>query len=116
MKIVINKCCGGFDLSEKAIEMYQEISGQKNFLDIYEIDRNDSILVQVVEKHGKEANGSCSELFIEEVDEENFNFEIEEYDGYESISLKPIVNIDKLTKMNKEEICQYFDELGIIYK
>lgn len=48
------------------------------------IQRNDPILVQVVRELGEAANGKCAELKIVEIPDD-VAFEIEEYDGVESI-------------------------------
>jgi hypothetical protein len=48
------------------------------------IDRNDKLLVQVVEEMGKDASDEMANLHVVEIPD-NINYEIEEYDGYESI-------------------------------
>jgi len=139
MKIVINKCFGGFGLSYEAVMLYAKLKGismyafkekrnpngslidfnKKNRYELYnpkkdkkpfvihystkplkngdyqkdtyfsetEIRRNDPILVQVVEKLGEKANGSCAALKIVEIPN-NVEWEIEEYDGFEHIAEK----------------------------
>lgn len=52
-----------------------------------DIERNDPLLVQVIEELGKEANGSCAELTIIEIPDD-VEYEIDEYDGNESIHEK----------------------------
>jgi hypothetical protein len=108
MKIVINKCYGGFGLSHKAVLRYAELKGIKvypyftdydakegskyvpwggegkepfglhyatkliendselndNYFSSYNMERNDPLLVKVVEELGDEANGSCAELSV----------------------------------------------------
>ena len=113
-KIVTNRCYGGFGLSEKAVRRYAELKGIKLFLhkksdsfirhwtteevessDIpddvywseYSIERDDPILVQVVEELGEEANGRCANLFVTEVPD-GVEWQIEEYDGTEWIAEK----------------------------
>ncbi len=51
---------------------------------VYDIERTDPNLIAVVEKLGEEANGSCSSLKIVEIPE-GINWEINDYDGMESI-------------------------------
>lgn len=46
------------------------------------VERNDPVLVQVVEELGDKANGKYSKLQVVEV---NGDYRIDEYDGYESI-------------------------------
>lgn len=130
MKIVINKCYGGFGLSRKALERYHELKGIKiyaydwdfkagvntkipegtevfcphysnkdfgdrfegdipneNYISVLDIERNDPLLVQVVEEMGDKANGSHSDLNIVEIPDD-VEWEIEEYDGIEWVSEK----------------------------
>lgn len=78
MRVVINKCFGGFDLSGKArIKL-----GIDNCFDI---DRTDQRVIKVVEELGVAANGICSKLAIVEIPDEATDWELEEYDGLEHI-------------------------------
>lgn len=103
-KIVYNACYGGFGLSDEAVAMYLQLKGYKftrekgrwgddftveGWDDFYyrDIERDDPILVQVVEKLGDKANGSCAKLRIEYVPKGTL-YRITEYDGYESIETK----------------------------
>ncbi len=86
-KIVINKCFGGFSLSVKAMKLYHELKGiplEELFYDRC-IDRDDPILVRVVEELGKEASGSYARLKIVEIPDD-IEWEIDEYDGQEWVS------------------------------
>ena len=76
MKVVINRCYGGFGLSEKAMKFLGIDSSWPD------IARNDSKLVECVEKLGEEANGMCAELKVVEIPDD-VNWEIGEYDGLE---------------------------------
>ncbi len=145
MKLVINKCYGGYSLSMKAVARLAELQGKKAYffkqrgindgydsiplnssdrlfwtafsipnpneyfsekkdwasqmqkeriqenekyravsLDSRPEDRTDPLLIQVVEELGKEANGGCAELEIVEIPD-GVDYEIEDYDGIESI-------------------------------
>lgn len=103
-KIVYNACYGGFGLSDEAVEMYLTLKGFKftktpgrwgsNFSvegweDFYyrRIDRDDPILVEVVEKLGDKANGFCAKLRVEDIPAGTL-YRITEYDGCESIETK----------------------------
>jgi hypothetical protein len=80
MKIVINRCFGGFGLSEEALAL----------LDIeyaWDIQRNDPRLVEVVERLGKAANGACSELRVVEIPD-GVEYNLSDYDGVETIHEK----------------------------
>ena len=81
MKIVINKCFGGFGLSEKA----REILGIDNSFDEYQIDRNDPKLIEVVETLGDEANGNYARLRVVNIPDDSTDWEIDEYDGAEKV-------------------------------
>lgn len=81
MKIVINKCFGGFGLSEKA----KEILGIDNSFDEYQIDRNDPKLIEVVETLGDEANGRYARLRVVNIPDDATDWELDEYDGAEEI-------------------------------
>ena len=77
MKLVVNKCYGGFELSKKAEEMLG--------VDYYDVERNDPKLVQIVEELGEEANNNYSELQVVEIPNEATDFDISEYDGIETV-------------------------------
>lgn len=86
MKIVINKCYGGFGLSSEARLRYQELSGTILADDyaLYDIDRDDPFLIQTVEELGDAADGECAKLTVVEIPED-VEWLIEEYDGNETI-------------------------------
>jgi hypothetical protein len=137
MKVVINKCFGGFSLSPEAtLECYrlgmtdiatpvdeyfrgdrdpndrlgrntalnewrQYLAGGssnrtgKMFLTVFSPDekfvlsnrpsnRSDAVLVQVVESMGEKADGACADLRVVEIPD-GIEYEIDEYDGLESI-------------------------------
>ena len=88
-KIVINSCFGGFGLSQEAIDMYLKLKGltdTENFLD-WTIERDDPVLVEVVEKLGEKADTRYSDLVVVELPEGTL-YRIDEYDGYESIETR----------------------------
>lgn len=84
MKVVINKCFGGFGLSNAALERYNELSDNPVGYDC-QISRIDPILVQVVEEMGELANSSCSELKVVEIPDD-VEWYIDDYDGIEKIN------------------------------
>lgn len=124
MKIVINKCYGGYGLSTEAVLRYAELKGitlyaEKTSLvthfytvpveeykkiaakaaetrnydeleDLYfserlNIERDDPLLVQVVEELGEESWGDCAELHVVEIPD-GVEWQINEYDGMEHIA------------------------------
>ena len=117
MKVVINRCWGGFGLSDEAIEAVLDRKGiawektpskyalgnseywAKGFccdpehqLDIYEWwllteKRSDPDLVAVVEQLGEDANTDSSELKVVEIPD-GVEWEIQDYDGMEHVAEK----------------------------
>lgn len=86
-RIVINKCFGGFGLSDEALDLYKAKSGIGKNDEVYDrnIERDDSTLIEVIEELGPMAYGDCSELKIVEIPD-GVEWTIEEYDGKEWIS------------------------------
>lgn len=108
-KVVINRCYGGFGLSDEAIELYGKLKGltlvkekgeyfnlcgytwykdevkEENFFNERDIERYDPVLAQVVEQLGDSANGKFADLKVVEIPDD-VNFTVEEYDGYEHVA------------------------------
>jgi len=84
-KVVINVCYGGFSLSDEARQDYRKRSG-KDFWD-YDAERDDPILVSIVEEYGESADGNCAQLKVVEIPDD-VEWEIDEYDGFEHIAEK----------------------------
>ncbi len=80
MKIVINVCYGGYGLSEKAKQLLALHGVEKP----YHLERNDDILVNVVEQLGDEASDNLAKLKIVEIPND-VDWEITDYDGFERI-------------------------------
>ena len=79
MKIVINKCFGGFSVSE---EVYEELGIESEDYDKFRENKN---LIEAIEKIGeKKSSGSLAELRIVEIPDD-VEWEIDDYDGMESI-------------------------------
>jgi hypothetical protein len=86
MKIVINACYGGFGLSKEALALYNERSGTTITYE-RDIERNNPILVEIVEQLGEDASSSFAELKVVEIPDDVV-WGIEEYDGNEWIAEK----------------------------
>jgi len=114
-KVVINKCYGGFGLSDEAREelikmgipreeydvekakkgeyrnkkviLTGDFSGYKYWDEWTRYNREDPLLIAVVEKLGDRANGISAKLEIIEIPAD-VDYEIEEYDGVEWIAEK----------------------------
>ena len=81
MQAVINKCYGGFGLSDEALAHlgeYPDVNwSQHNY-------RTEPALVRTVEALGERASEDYANLVIVEIEPNKF-WRITEYDGYESI-------------------------------
>jgi hypothetical protein len=86
MKIVINDCHGSFGLSKEALALYNERTGTVVTHES-DIERNNLILVEIVEQLGNAANGDFAELKVVEIPDD-VEWIIQEYDGDEWISEK----------------------------
>ena len=92
MKIVINCCFGGFEVSENFFKEYDIPYSKTYFGTCYpqtEINfRTDSRLIEYIEKFGsKMASGPCSHLVDTEIPKGTY-YTIDEYDGFESIETR----------------------------
>lgn len=135
MKVVINRCYGGFGLSKEACQRYWDLKGKQVWIEddtkfksfglftvwllppeerieskegeFYEmsmedrraynqawsdqtwsyrdVERNDPLLVQVVEELGDKADGKHAELAVIEIPDD-VQYTVEEYDGMEHIA------------------------------
>lgn len=104
MKIVINKCYGGFGISAEA---YKYMGVQyKSMCDpdfVYPINgdqeafRTNEKLIEFIEKYGSErASGGCAKLKIVEIPK-GTRHQITEYDGLEDIELASSVDLETAT-------------------
>lgn len=102
VKVVINRCYGGFGLSFEACKLIAERKGwtlatddydreyfipelgKDQRLDPYDLERNDPILVAVVEELGEDADGYGAELKVVNIPED-IKWHIHDYDGMETI-------------------------------
>ena len=78
MKIIINKCYGGYGLSNKALNSLGiEYEG--------DIERTDPRLVEIVEADAEKASGKFAKLKVVEIPDEATDYSVDEYDGFESV-------------------------------
>ena len=85
MKIVINAHTGGFSLSDSAVALYQELTGELLECQGRLLCRDDPKLVAAVETLGFDANGDYANLKIVEVPDDVI-WTINEYAGSEWIA------------------------------
>ena len=79
MKVVINKCYGGFCLSD---QVSKELGLANGFC--WSGPRHDPKLVEIVERLGAEAGGDFADLRAVEIPD-GVEYEIDEHDGMETI-------------------------------
>ena len=87
-KVVINRCWGGFGLSNMALDMLEQRGYEVNTREwgrylANDIERHNEDLVEIVEILGEEADGSCARLVVVELQGDLYR--IDEYDGMESV-------------------------------
>lgn len=88
-KIVINRSYGGFGLSDEAKKLLNEKLTEEEIEELcWYSNRDNPVLVDIVESPGVDADGISSCLEIVEIPDE-YDWIIEEYDGCESIELRP---------------------------
>lgn len=78
MKIVVNRCWGGFGLSDWAME-------QLGINVYYDIDRTDSRLIELVENFPTKVDNRSSALEVVTIPDESTDWELNDYDGMESV-------------------------------
>ena len=91
-RVLINTRYGGFSLSKEAEEMYQnltkDVERPKHWYIDQDIERDDPILMQVVDTLGlKACSGFCSALGIIEIPDD-VDWVIQDYDGMEWVAEK----------------------------
>jgi len=86
MKVVINRCYGGFGLSEDALTEFKNRKGitDSDFWEL-DIDRDDPVLVQLVEEMGEAVDSRYSELKVVDIPDD-VEWTIMEYDGLEWVA------------------------------
>jgi hypothetical protein len=84
MKLVINRCFGGFSLSEEACQHMGQEWDSFGFSHRDASKRSDPKLVAAVEELGEAANGRSADLVVVEIPDD-VEWYIHDYDGKESI-------------------------------
>jgi hypothetical protein len=81
MKVVVNRCYGGFSLSEAAEAAWESRTGRE--FDSWHVPRHDPDLIAVVQLFGEEADSECAKLEVVTI--EGNQYLITDYDGVETI-------------------------------
>ena len=83
--IVINRCHGGFGLTDEALDYYNSLTGL-SAQEYWGIQRDDPFLIQTINHLGAEAaGGKYSQLVLVDIPED-VRWEIGEYDGMEWVA------------------------------
>ena len=106
--VMYNGCYGGFEFSEEAIRLYNELSVcPMNAA----ISRTDPVMIQVVRELGERANTLYSQILLDDIPLRFIDhYLIHEYDGNESVhiqydqyALQEIQNIMNNTALSQDE-------------
>lgn len=62
----------------------RDINWEEDYLYLKEAYRADSVLIEVVEEIGEEANGLCADLTVVEIPD-GMDYVIDDYDGIETL-------------------------------
>jgi len=84
MKVVINTCFGGFSLSPEGLAKYNAASG-KDVEYYFDIERDDPVLVELVEADPKGMQGKFAQLKVVEIPD-NIAWYVKDYDGAEHVA------------------------------
>lgn len=77
----------------------------------HSINRTDPVAIEVLETLGSEyCSSDCSELYVDEYDEELFDWGIDEYDGVENLKLIPLIDEKRIRS------CKSVDEIVDLLK
>lgn len=90
-RIVINRCYGGFSLSQQVKDMYQEAKGDLPTNVVSDIPRDDPTLIQIIETLGLKASaGNFAKLCIVDIPDDvpEDGWLIQDYDGIEWVAEK----------------------------
>lgn len=87
MKIAINRCFGGFILPDHIYAQLIEKVPEFKKLDFYEKElRASPVLISLIENEGKIIEDQITKIVIVSIPDEATDWEITEYDGYESVT------------------------------
>lgn len=114
MQVVINRCYGGFGLSAEVEEIITNLLGEDGF---HEMERHSPILVSLVKQMGERANGNCAKLEVVDIPD-GLDYDIEEYDGYESLTEYISVTEKELREglsISKLELLKYTNIIRVKY-
>ena len=84
MKIVLNECYGGFGLSDFGAKILGTHNPERE-MSFGNGNAMHETLAALVEKFGAQLNGEFANLEVFEIPDDVTDWEIDDYDGYESL-------------------------------
>ena len=129
-KVIINSCYGGYGWSNEAIREY--LTQTTKGADIREgnggmyvnglffwggnICRTDSVAIALLEEKGSEfCSGPYSSLKIAEYDDEYFEYDIDEYNGIETLKLIHLLSEDRIRSCSSmDEVVELLRKCNVI--
>lgn len=81
MKILVNRCFGGFRFSNFGHSLVDELKADKSALEI----RTSPEIIALAEEYGEEMFSDYSDVEVAEIPDNATDFDINENDGYETI-------------------------------
>ena len=91
IEILVNICYGGWNISEKAIELYKLRNPNYNLTENefdYYFNRDDPILVQIYKELGNDFDDKYSKTKIKKILKKyEYYYDIDEYDGKECVRI-----------------------------
>lgn len=114
LQVVVNKCYGGFNLSQEGKDLYKKLSG-KEFT--FNTKRFDSHLIQVVKELGEKANTDTSDLRLTKVipkywriiSDDGVEY-VEFYDGHLLNEIRSIVFSKQPVHIRQRKVVILFEE------
>lgn len=80
MKVLVNRCYGGFDFSDFGRSLVGELKTEDDLE-----TRTHPEIIALAEKYGEKMFSDYSEVEVAEIPDNATDFDINEYDGYETI-------------------------------
>ena len=114
--VMYNNCYGGFTLSDAAIDEYKRRNPAGKNPRLYELERDDQAMVQIVREMGAAANSTFSEIKLQRIPAEYRDYyTINEYDGLETVLLNHnVYQLEAIKSLVKDRTLSKTDKLARI--
>ena len=96
----------------------ENIYGNGKYICNWDIDREDPVAIALLEEKGSEyCSGDAAKLCIKEYDDDLWSYAIDEYDGSETLDLRPSIPRERILACNStQEILNLLDQVGVLRK